>query len=154
MKSQRQREKIEDLVQKKSLIGDFFNHLRAGRDPKPLPNSSEPNNGSTTTKIKNEMKWISDSSKRDVTMSQLLMIMMKLDQEIGSMLEKDGEKFNKRWGYLCRSGLHDRSALCRQIEKWADIYTSRVSNFNRYTPFMYFKSTTQTLAHDPSNKNL
>lgn len=30
----------------------------------------------------------------------------------------------------------------------ADVYTSRVSNFLRYTPFSYFRSPTQTLAHD------
>lgn len=56
--------------------------------------------------------------------------------------------FGYRWGYLCRTGLHDKSALTRQIEKWADIYTSRVSNFKRYTPYMYFRSLSQSLAHD------
>jgi len=32
-----------------------------------------------------------------------------------------------------------QSQLARQIEKYADIYTSRVSNFLRYTPFNYFR---------------
>jgi 5' nucleotidase family len=49
------------------------------------------------------------------------------------MLAVDGEFFNKRWGYLSRSGLNDKSQFTRQIEKYADIYTSRVSNFLRYT---------------------
>ena len=40
-----------------------------------------------------------------------------------------------RWGYLSRAGVNDKSQLMRQIEKYADIYTSRVSNFLRYTPF-------------------
>lgn len=44
-----------------------------------------------------------------------------------------------RWGYLSRAGLNDKSQLARQIEKYADIYTSRVSNFLRYTPYMYFR---------------
>lgn len=44
---------------------------------------------------------------------------------------QDGSHFNKRWGYLSRAGLNDKSQLCRQIEKYADIYTSRVSNFLR-----------------------
>ena len=39
----------------------------------------------------------------------------------------------------------------RQIEKHADVYTSRVSNFLRYTPYMYFRSYTNTIAH---NRNL
>jgi hypothetical protein len=49
---------------------------------------------------------------------------------------QDGAGFNKRWGYLTRAGLDDKSQLCRQIEKYADIYTSRVSNFLRYTPYV------------------
>lgn len=90
-------------------------------------------------------------------------------------------RHRRRWGYLSRAGLNDKSQLCRQIEKaspwpqlrcaahaacaarallpacawrpplptarlavepllaasqYADIYTSRVSNFLRYTPYM------------------
>jgi hypothetical protein len=51
------------------------------------------------------------------------------------MIEADGMHFNKRWGYLSRAGVNDKSQLMRQIEKYADIFTSRVSNFLRYTPF-------------------
>jgi hypothetical protein len=78
----------------------------------------------------------------------LLVLMSRLDQKIAPMLEADGEYFNQRWGYLSRAGLWDKSHLTRQIEKYADIYTSRVSNFLRYSPFMYFRSQSQTLAHD------
>lgn len=45
----------------------------------------------------------------------------------------------RSWGYLSRAGLNDKSQLNRQIEKYADIYTSRVSNFLRYTPYSYFR---------------
>lgn len=55
------------------------------------------------------------------------------------MLEEDGRDFNERWGYLSRAGLNDKSQFTRQIEKYADIYTSRVSNFLRYTPYSYFR---------------
>lgn len=57
----------------------------------------------------------------------------------GPMLERDGREFNERWGYLSRAGLNDKSQFTRQIEKYADIYTSRVSNFLRYTPYSYFR---------------
>ncbi len=64
------------------------------------------------------------------------------------MLEQDGQTFNRYWGYLSRAGLNDKSQFTRQIEKYADIYTSRVANFLRYTPYMYFRSPSQSLAHD------
>ena len=71
----------------------------------------------------------------------------ELDSEIGPLAVQDGVDFNNNWGYLLRSG-NDKSHLARQIEKYADIYTSRVSNFMAYTPFMFFRSYRGTLPHD------
>ncbi|KAH0906214.1 hypothetical protein HID58_038041 [Brassica napus] len=92
------------------------------------------------------------------TMQKLLIVMQRLDDKIGLMLESDGELFNKRYlmrqiekyGYLF-------SAFSEQLVVYlsnfllsklvsgisADIYTSRVSNFLNYTPFMYFRSQEQ-----------
>ncbi|KAG5375238.1 hypothetical protein IGI04_039834 [Brassica rapa subsp. trilocularis] len=94
---------------------------------------------------------------------ELTETMQRLDDKIGLMLESDGELFNKSFW--------DKRYLMRQIEKYgylfsafseqlvvylsnfllsklvsgisADIYTSRVSNFLNYTPFMYFRSQEQ-----------
>eukprot|EP00798_Chlamydomonas_sp_ICE-L_P019954 gene19954-26662_t len=96
---------------------------------------------------KKEMTF-EDVDSLNETLAQLLMVLEVLDEQIGSMLEQDGSMFNERWGYLSRAGLNDKSSLIQQVEKYADIYTSRVSNFQRYTPFMYFRSPSQSLAHD------
>lgn len=64
------------------------------------------------------------------------------------MVEADGREFNRRWGALSRAGVNDKSQLVRMVEKFADIYTSRVANFLRYTPYAYFRSPGQALAHD------
>ncbi|KAL4547861.1 hypothetical protein Ndes2526B_g07082 [Nannochloris sp. 'desiccata'] len=74
--------------------------------------------------------------------------MERLDDVIGPAIEQDGADFNLRWGFLSRAGVNDRSQLLSQIERYADIYTSRVSNFLRYSPFVYFRSPTQSMAHD------
>ncbi|KAH0928148.1 hypothetical protein HID58_013875 [Brassica napus] len=71
------------------------------------------------------------------TMQKLLIVMQRLDDKIGLMLESDGELFNRRWGFFSRAGLWDKSHLMRQIEK--------VSNFLNYTPFMYFRSQEQVV---------
>jgi hypothetical protein len=55
---------------------------------------------------------------------------------------------NARWGLLTRAG-NDKSHLTRQIERYADIYTSRVSNFLHATPYAYFRSPRGSLPHDP-----
>lgn len=50
---------------------------------------------------------------------------------------------------MSRAGAWDKSHLMRQIEKYADVYTSRVSNLLRYTPYGCFSSSlSQSLAHD------
>lgn len=72
-----------------------------------------------------------------------------VDNQIGPLVVQDGADFSERWGYLLRAG-NDKSHLTRQIERYADVYTSRVSNFLPYTPFTYFRSPRGSLPHDPS----
>ena len=76
--------------------------------------------------------------------SQLLAI----DAEIAPLAKAGTELTNPRWGLLTRAG-NDKSHLTRQIERYADIYTSRVSNFLLATPFAYFRSPRGSLPHDP-----
>jgi len=71
-----------------------------------------------------------------------------LEAEIHLLLWDDGAHVNKHWGYATRAGFADKSHLMRQIEKYADIYTSRVSNFQSYTPYKHFICGQQSLAHD------
>jgi HAD superfamily 5'-nucleotidase-like hydrolase len=71
-----------------------------------------------------------------------------LDAEIAPMAKAASELSNPRWGLLMRAG-NDKSHLARQIERSADIYTSRVSNFLLATPFAYLRPPRGTLPHDP-----
>ncbi|GAB4859005.1 hypothetical protein Ancab_010476 [Ancistrocladus abbreviatus] len=121
-----------ELVNQKEVIGDLFNQLRLA-----LQRRTKGRAAQTLAATKMDDQELTES------MQKLLIVMQKLDEEIAPMLESDGELFNKRWGFLSRAGLWDKSHLMRQIEKYADIYTSRVSNFLYYTPFMYFRSQEQ-----------
>ena len=62
-----------------------------------------------------------------------------------------GEAANRHWGYLTRAGHNDKSHLHRQIEKYADIYTSRVCNLLPYTPYKQFLCQRQSLAHSTTS---
>ncbi|KZV38263.1 HAD-superfamily hydrolase isoform 3 [Dorcoceras hygrometricum] len=121
-----------DLINQKEIVGDLFNQLRLA-----LQRRSKGRPAQTLAATHMDDKDLTDSIQK------LLIVMQRLDDKIGPMLEADGELFNKRWGYLSRAGLWDKSHLMRQIEKYADIYTSRVSNFLQYTPFMYFRAQEQ-----------
>ena len=74
--------------------------------------------------------------------------LLALDAEIGPLAKAGTEMTNVRWGLLTRAG-NDKSHLTRQIERYADIYTSRVSNFLHATPYAYFRSPRGSLPHDP-----
>ncbi|MCA9619331.1 MAG: HAD-IG family 5'-nucleotidase [Myxococcales bacterium] len=71
-----------------------------------------------------------------------------LDQRIGPLAARASEAMNPRWGLLMRAG-NDKSQLARQIERYADFYTSRVSNLRYATPFAYLRSVRGSLPHDP-----
>ncbi|ESW26472.1 hypothetical protein PHAVU_003G122300 [Phaseolus vulgaris] len=131
------RESLVELINQKEVVGDLFNQLRLALQRR---NRDRPAQTLAATNMNDED--LTDS------MQKLLIVMQRLDKKIAPMLEADGELFNSRWGFLSRAGLWDKSHLMRQIEKYADIYTSRVSNFLHYTPFMYFRSQEQNLAHD------
>ncbi|AQK89664.1 5-nucleotidase [Zea mays] len=132
VKSHDQKEKLVTLIQQKEIVGDLFNQLRLALQRR---SNSRPAQTLAATCM--------DDQELTESMQKLLIVMQRLDEKIGPMLEADGELFNKRWGWLSRAGLWDKSHLTRQIEKYADIYTSRVSNFLHYTPFMYFQSQEQ-----------
>lgn len=72
----------------------------------------------------------------------------ELDSSIAPMAKASTELANARWGLLTRAG-NDKSHLARQVERYADVYTSRVSNFLHATPFVYLRSLRGSLPHDP-----
>jgi HAD superfamily 5'-nucleotidase-like hydrolase len=74
--------------------------------------------------------------------------LLPLDQEIAPLAKAATELTNSRWGLLTRAG-NDKSHLARQVERYADVYTSRVSNFLRATPYVYLRSPRGSLPHDP-----
>ncbi|NWG00985.1 MAG: HAD-IG family 5'-nucleotidase [Thermoanaerobaculaceae bacterium] len=70
-----------------------------------------------------------------------------LDATVAPLARRAGELANRRWGLLMRAG-NDKSMLARQVERYADIYTSRVSNFLFETPFAYLRAPRGSLPHD------
>lgn len=64
----------------------------------------------------------------------------RLEQEIE-------QTFNPHWGPLFKEGT-ENSRLGEQVEDYACLYTSRVSNFLAYSPFQYFRSPRDHLPHE------
>ncbi|MBI4912525.1 MAG: HAD-IG family 5'-nucleotidase [Acidobacteria bacterium] len=84
----------------------------------------------------------------EAAMQDLRTRLLALDAEIGPLAQAGNELVSPRWGLLTRAG-NDKSHLARQVERYADVYTSRVSNFLHATPYAYFRSPRGSLPHDP-----
>ena len=57
------------------------------------------------------------------------------------------DRFNPRWGMLFKEG-DEHSIFGAQVEDYADVYTSRVSNFLSYSPHQYFRGARALLPHE------
>lgn len=90
-----------------------------------------------------------DRSALHEGMARLRARLTDLDHELAPLAKNAAELSNARWGLLTRAG-NDKSHLARQVERYADVYTSRVSNFLFVTPFVYLRSPRGSLPHDPS----
>jgi 5'-nucleotidase len=73
--------------------------------------------------------------------------LVALDLRIAELAREAAELGSRRWGLLMRAG-NDKSRLAYQMERYADIYTSRVSNLLLHTPFVYLRSPRGSLPHD------
>ncbi|MFN0058755.1 MAG: HAD-IG family 5'-nucleotidase [Planctomycetota bacterium] len=80
--------------------------------------------------------------------TELRQKILELDGRIAPLARAAATMSNAHWGLLMRTG-NDKSHLARQIERHADIYTSRVSNFVFETPFAFLHSQRGSLPHDP-----
>jgi HAD superfamily 5'-nucleotidase-like hydrolase len=92
-------------------------------------------------------------SELDRNFHKLRSKLTALDELISPLARTASELDNERWGLVMRTG-NDKSHIARQVERHADIYTSRVSNFLYATPFEYFRSPRGSLPHDPGESGL
>ena len=75
--------------------------------------------------------------------------LLELDAGIGPYAKTASSLNNDRWGLLLRAG-NDKSHLAHQLERSADVYTSRVSNFMLASPYAFLRSSRGSMPHDPS----
>ena len=71
----------------------------------------------------------------------------QVDASIAPLADAASRLVNPQWGPLMRAGI-DKSLFARQVEKYADVYTGRVSNFRQATPYGYLRAARGSLPHD------
>jgi len=89
-------------------------------------------------------------STRDKAMQEIEDKKRLLDQLLQELerLDSDVEQsFNKYWGQAFRER-HELSLFGDQVQNYADIYTSKVSNFLFYSPDQHFRAARHFLPHE------
>jgi len=84
----------------------------------------------------------------DIALGDLKQELLQLDDRIAPLAQAAAKLGHPRWGLTMRAG-NDKSHLARQIERYADVYTSRVSNFGLMSPYAYLRAPRSSLPHDP-----
>ncbi len=70
-----------------------------------------------------------------------------VDAEIGKLEREIAKRFHPYWGSLLKEA-QETSSFGDQVEEYACIYTSRVSNLLAYSPLQYFRSPRDQMPHE------
>jgi HAD superfamily 5'-nucleotidase-like hydrolase len=74
-------------------------------------------------------------------------ILRAVDAEAGKLEREIDRQFHPYWGSLLKEA-HETSSFGDQVEEYACLYTSRVSNLLAYSPLQYFRSPRDMLPHE------
>ena len=70
-----------------------------------------------------------------------------MDAEVDSLEKRIDRAYNSHWGSCLREG-NENSRFGEQVNDYADLYTSRVSNFGPYSPLRYFRAPRRPMPHE------
>jgi HAD superfamily 5'-nucleotidase-like hydrolase len=70
-----------------------------------------------------------------------------VDAELHAIERRVDQRFHPYWGSLLKQS-HEQSSFGAQVEEYACVYTSRVSNFLAYSPQQYYRSPRDEMAHE------
>ncbi len=71
----------------------------------------------------------------------------QIEAEIASLERRADLRFHPYWGSLLKEGA-EQSSFGKQVDDYACLYTSRVSNFLSYSPQQTFRSPRDVMAHE------
>jgi 5'-nucleotidase len=123
---------LRDLMSRKTDLDVWLAQLRLARQR--VQHKYGPKPGARPDELEAAIRSVNEESQA-------------LDAKISPLAKASGELGNPTWGPLMRAG-NDKSLFARQVERYADVYTSRVSNFLAQTPFAYLRAARGSLPHD------
>ena len=87
------------------------------------------------------------SDQNDNELQSLQKEISTIDLEISGLIKKQEAGFNPKWGRVFRTGAEE-SLFAHQVERFACIYMSRLSDLVAYSPRTYFTAALRELPHE------
>jgi 5'-nucleotidase len=81
------------------------------------------------------------------TVDRLRSTLLSLGNEIAALEKATDRRHHPFWGPLLKEG-YETSSFGHQVEEYACVYTSKVSNFLAYSPRHEFRSPRESMAHE------
>lgn len=97
--------------------------------------------------VQKHRECLTDQSENDEKLLKMYDDIEKLNKKISGLISKYQNCFNPYWGELMRAG-YEESRLAGQIEKYACIYMTKVSDLIKLSPRSYFRPVKRILAHE------
>ncbi len=126
--------RLAELMERKEALESGYSHLRL--QAQRLKNGYGPRTGDASLE------------QMQGTMQEVRAQLQTVDADIRPLARASAELSSTSWGLLMRAG-NDKSQLARQVERYADIYLAKVSDFLVHTPFAYLRASRGSLPHDP-----
>ena len=112
---------------------------------KSLKNSLELN---TATRSSLETKVLSELIvKSEENITKIKKSLGKYTREYHILKNTLNKSYNKYWGMTFKED-REKTKFSDQLESFACLYTSRVTNFLFYSPKQYFRSPMEVMAHE------
>jgi HAD superfamily 5'-nucleotidase-like hydrolase len=89
----------------------------------------------------------SDRTREKKNVDRVRTRLRDLDREIDALDERTAKRFHPFWGSLLKEA-SEKSSFGDQVEEYACLYTSRVSNFLAYSPLQHFHSPRDRMPHE------
>lgn len=87
------------------------------------------------------------TTQHDATIQSYLNEIGEIDKRISPLIKQQQQMFNPYWGEVMRTGIEE-SYFAYQLDRFACVYMSKLSELLNESPRTYFRSVRRPLAHD------
>ena len=135
-------ERLHDLDSVRARLDDLINHHKLHLNSLDRQRDKEREKGGASTA---ELEGRRTKGKGDL--EALRRLHRAALSEAIALEDRVERGMNRYWGLCFKEG-NENSRFGEQVEDYADLYTSRVSNFLHYSPMQFFRSPRDTLPHE------